>query len=347
MKDDRTTRLELITDCALYGGASLVWYGNILFRRLPNATYGESQAIYWAALAVFGAVGLAAALKRECRLWVFLRWLILAYAIYTVCAYAQTYGRILVAAAVICLAVSCAYGLWLRLRMAGGRRRRRHPYIRRWLSASSSVFAVGALAVMVLLGTSRIFGDNLIRASEQKMEVGDVAGMMESSADTLVRLKEETWRGLSTVEKLNVLQTAASIQAVQLGLPNEIRVGASNLEEHILGNYSDDTYMIAIDLDHLENGSARDVLNTCFHELYHSYEHRAAEAYRDASPELKTLVLYRRAAEYAWELDCYENAKENPERYIAQRCEVDSRAYADGAADEYFRFIDEYAPEYE
>ena len=36
------------------------------------------------------------------------------------------------------------------------------------------------------------------------------------------------------VEKLNVLQTAASIQAVQLGLPNEIRVGASNLEEHIL-----------------------------------------------------------------------------------------------------------------
>lgn len=342
MKTNRDMEWSFVRECVFYSVVAMICYRNVLFRCLPYASFEESKAILWTAVVCFGAVGVSMALQRHCSMWVFARWLILTYGVYTACAYARTAGGMFAAVAAVCLAVSGVYGVYLHMRTAG-RKCRRRPF-GRYRNACSSVFAIGALTVMLVLGAGRIFGGNLINASVHKTESGSIDGMVEANMDTLMKLREETWYSLSTREKLNVLQTAANIQAVHLGLPNEIQVGASNLPENTLGMYSDDAQMIRIDLSHLENDSVQDVLDTCFHEIYHSYQHWIADAYREAAPQMKGLYLYRQAAAYAWEFDHYQSSKKDWKSYSTQVCESDSRRYASHMVEAYFCFIDKDEP---
>ncbi len=57
--------------------------------------------------------------------------------------------------------------------------------------------------------------------------------------------------GSNNAGKLDTFQTVANIEAHYLGLPNELNVGAANLDEDTLACCDDSTYTISIDINHL------------------------------------------------------------------------------------------------
>ena len=339
---ERSRRLDWIfaAECAIYGVLSMIWYRNILFRCLPLATYGESRVILWTLVVGFGALGVLMGQRRQGSTMEFARFLVLAYGVYTAIAYAGIARRRMLAFAVVYQAFFVVYGVYL-LRCAAKHRRRRQ-YVIRHLRVCSTVFAVGVAALMVSLGISRLFGNALISASGPVREDGREQWTMEENMDAILKLKEETWSGLSAQERLNVLQVVVNIEASSLGLPNGVRVGADNLSGSTQGEYSDATRAISISLTHLMESSARDVLNTCCHEVYHSYQHRLVDAYREAPEALRGLELYRQAATYDWEFEHYQRAKADPELYAGQLCESDSRAYAACASAAYYSRMEAY-----
>ena len=340
MNKVRNEERSFIAECVIDGAISMIWYRNILFRCLPSASYGESRAILWIAVVVFGVIGMTRALRNQRSTAEFAGWMIVAYGLYTALAYAGIEGRKMAVCAGICLAFSCVYGIWLW--SCAAKRRRRRQYIARYLRVCSLVLVTGAAAVMLLLGLGRAFGNSLIGASVPVRKDAQEMWTVEEHMDTISMMREEVWSGLSAEERLNVLQVVANIESSLLGLPNEVQVGAANLSGSTRGEYSDDTHRILIDLTHLMENPVRDVLNTCCHEVYHSYQHRLVDAYRSAPEEARGLYLYSRAAAYDWEFGHYQHSEEHLELYMGQLCESDSRAYASCAVDAYFRYIEEY-----
>ena len=82
-----------------------------------------------------------------------------------------------------------------------------------------------------------------------------------------------------------------------------------------------------------------EVLDTLLHEIYHCYEHRLAEVYTSADPELQRLRLFRDAADYAGEVAQPVDPEEDYSAYAAQAMETDSRAYAAAGVQEYYHRI--------
>lgn len=158
-------------------------------------------------------------------------------------------------------------------------------------------------------------------------------------------LREEEWSRLTTQEKLDTLQTVANIEAHYLGLPNELNVGIANLGEYTFACYNDSTRTISIDLNHLENDSVYDVLDSCCHEAYHSYQHRLVEAYNAADENLKGLRIYKSATQYGQEFNNYIDGDYDFCLYYYQNCEMDARDYAEEAVSDYYRRIYEYLDE--
>lgn len=107
-------------------------------------------------------------------------------------------------------------------------------------------------------------------------------------------MQEDKWETLTTKQRIDALQTVANIEAHYLGLLNELNVGASNLREFALGCYSDKTHTISIDIEHLENDPVYEVLDTCCHEAYHSYQHRLVDVYNTTDTSSKCLRLYKK-----------------------------------------------------
>lgn len=76
------------------------------------------------------------------------------------------------------------------------------------------------------------------------------------------------------------------------------------------------------------------------HEVHHSYEYRLADAYQSASPEDQQLLLFRVASQYAYETKHYIDADDDYWGYASQTLELDSNAYAERRAEEYYGKID-------
>ena len=193
------------------------------------------------------------------------------------------------------------------------------------------------------IGKQVVVGDNIINSSIAATTNNQSNSLTSSNnSDTVRLLQEEEGNYLTTQEKLDALQTVANIEAHYLGLPNELNVGAANLGEYTLACYNDRTHTISIDLNHLENGSVYDVLDSCCHEAYHSYQHRLVEAYKSADEQMKGLRIYKPAIKYGEEFSDYSDGDYDYCSYYYQDCEMDARDYAEDAVDDYYRRIEAY-----
>lgn len=158
-------------------------------------------------------------------------------------------------------------------------------------------------------------------------------------------MQEDKWETLTTKQRIDALQTVANIEAHYLGLLNELNVGASNLREFALGCYSDKTHTISIDIEHLENDPVYEVLDTCCHEAYHSYQHRLVDVYNTTDTSSKCLRLYKKAVTYSQKFGNHENGYEDFCSYYYQKCESDARDYAEEAVLDYYERILKYLDE--
>jgi len=165
---------------------------------------------------------------------------------------------------------------------------------------------------------------------------------IEKNMDTILLLQEETWATLGAQQRMDVLQTVANIEATYFGLPHELNVTAEALEESVQGHYDDTTHTIAVDVDHLAQGTAHDLVETIAHEAHHAYEWRLVDLYNSTGSQERNLRLFLRIEEYRSNFDNYVSGTDDLSGYISQAVEIDSIRYGLTAVKDYYEAIEEH-----
>ena len=350
MKNKSTKSLgTYLFDCLFYMVICMIWYKHLLFRCLPGRTYAESRSVLWVMIGLFIVI-CAFIFNRYMRTgWTVVTALAVPFGLYTVLIYTKTVGNWMQIVLAFSGAFTLLYILCLMTRKIKNCRNKRKVIKRRLYHCcmvSQFIMAITLLMIMGTIGIQRVFGDNILNSSVLATTNNqNIPQTISNNIDTILLLQEEEWMKLTTQEKLDTLQTVANIEAHYLGLPNELNVGAANLGEYTLACYNDRTHTISIDLNHLENDSVYDVLNSCCHEAYHSYQHRLVDTYNDADENFKGLRIYRSAVQYGQEFTNYINGDYDFCSYYYQDCERDARDYAEDAVYDYYDRIFEYLNE--
>lgn len=340
---------DCLLDCLFYAIISMIWYKNLLFRCIPNLTYTESKWLLWL---MIGVSILAYTLILDIHKWTgwtVVKALSIPYGVYTVIVYSKTVSSWMTIVFVAASIIAISYSILLLLRKIKNRKNKakiiKHR-LQRCSVGTQSIATVALLLVMGIVAVNGVFGNNILNSAKPAIAHNQSNPQtISNNIDTVLLLQEDKWSTLTTQEKLDTLQTVANIEANYLGLPNELNVGAANLDEDTLACYDDSTHTISIDLDHLENDSAYDVLKSCCHEAYHSYQHRLVDAYNASDEQLRELRLFKAAARYSNEFDGYADGDNDFYTYYFQDCEIDARDYAIDAVEDYYNRIDEYLKE--
>ena len=350
MKDKSTMSLRAyLFDCLFYMAIAMICYKNLLFRCLPGRTCDESKTVLWVMIGLSILI-CAFALNRSMRTgWTVTTALVVPFGLYTVLTYIKTVGNWMLIVLASAVTLSVIYTVLLMIRKIKNRRNKGKVIKRRLhrcCVTSQSIVAIALLMVMGIIGAQGVFGDNILNSSiSATANNQSVPQTISNNIDTILLLQEEEWANLTTQEKLDILQTVANIEAHYLGLPNELNVGTANLDENTLACYNDRTHTISIDLNHLENDSVYDVLNSCCHEAYHSYQHRLVDAYNAADENSRGLRIYKLAVQYGQEFNNYVDGDHDFCSYYYQDCEIDARDYAEDAVYDYYDRIYEYLNE--
>lgn len=320
-----------------------VWYRSLLFRPLAGLERKASlHILLW--LTAAAVLALSLGFRRRKNGWISSACVFLPFGLYTVLAYAKTFRtRILL---ILVLTVVLAMGLTAV--MFWGRRlsrRRFRARVSRWkylmvcTAVSASVCLIGSVGWHAFL-EGELF-PAAVKAQASAVDKAQ-AQTIASNISEVLKLQPEVWQDLTTAQRIDTMQTICNIEVYYLGLPCAVTVSGSNLPENTLGSYDDSSRAVSISIEHLENDPVEEVLDTLLHEIYHCYEHRLAEVYTSADPELQRLRLFRDAADYAGEVAQPVDPEEDYSAYAAQAMETDSRIYAATGVQEYYDRIAAY-----
>lgn len=347
MKDRSTMEpIEYVVESIFWCLISMIWYKNILFRCFPNMSYTISKTILWIMLIVSIAVCYGGIFRKKRTGWSVLVSLVFPYGIYTIVSYWKSFQSRIVIVLLFATMLSLGIGVIVmtcKIKRTKSVKRVIAKRFCRCIAATGNIFSIAMVVIMVSLLIQEALGVPLFK-SGIGAETGNTAESqtISSNINTVLKLQEEEWIALNTNDKLGVLQCIANIEAHYLGLSNELNVGVANLPEYELACYSDASHTININFEHLENDSAAEVLNSCCHEAYHSYQHRLVDAYNEAPKEMRQLRIYENAVNYIEEFGNYADGYEDFCTYYAQQCEKDARSYAEDAVVNYYSKIDEY-----
>ena len=339
-------RIEFVVDHVWGAFIAWIWYKSILFRCLGHYSLKGSKLALLGSILLCCGAGIFLEMKKQRNGISVLMNLLAGFGLYTVLSYYPIKRKLILISTVTAASLAVVYSILILCQKIRKREMFKRILLRRAIragKASRDLICTSFAVIMLAIGFNVVFGTALITPSTvPTKQPGNVEQTISNNLDTLVMLQEETWSALTVDEKLNILQTIANIEQRYLGLPNELNVGASDLQEGLAGYYSDPDHLIIVSMDSLQNGSAYELTNTIAHEAYHSLQHRIVDAYDEASDELKSLILYHDAPIYKKELADYVDGFEDFCGYYLQECETDARRYAEAAADEYFERIDEY-----
>lgn len=114
------------------------------------------------------------------------------------------------------------------------------------------------------------------------------------------------------------------------------------------GSYRNESRTIYINLEVLENGSAKDSLNTILHEMRHLYQANLVDIYCRLSTEEKKIAYFSELREWSESFDSYNTVSgddysiEEYMNYYTEAIEIDARDYATNNIDRYYDAIDEW-----
>lgn len=320
-------------------------YRRLLFRTLPDTSLQLSSLVFWGLVFLVPLLNTFVVFRYRKGRWSALVSALLPLVIYNALAYRSTLGLWVVSALGTALVLFVLYTLYWMLHPIHCQARGLvyRSRLHRCLCFGQSVSMVCLLLLIPLLIFPQLTSSGVLNASTAAVSgTSEQPQTVRGNIDTLLLLQEDQWDTLTAHQRLNVLQTVANIEASYFGLNHELNVAAANLEEDVLGCYSDDTHTIRISLPLLEETSAHTALTTLCHEAFHAYEHRLADHYNTLTGDDRSLLLYAPAARYAAEFANYADSSEDFWSYYTQDCETDSRAYASYAVQEYYDLLDEY-----
>lgn len=148
---------------------------------------------------------------------------------------------------------------------------------------------------------------------------------------------DENWKNSSSDNKLSHLQTLTEIVSNNLAMGYCPQISAKSLSDDgsVLGTFDTQTGNITIDIDHLENDSARDVCIILLHETFHSYQSYIVS--RMCNNPLLNTPAFDTVRIWGDNLKSYNN--DYGIEYVTQPLEASSRAYAEKEMEKIFAYI--------
>lgn len=350
MKNKNTMgKTEFILKHILAAFIAMIWYKTLLFRCVSNLTLTQSMFCLCGFILFCTIVEIYLRFRnRRTAVGVALD-IIIPYGIYTVLVYAKIWPELIIGVLIVAVILSAIYTMLIMGQKVKNRWRYKlilKRRMKRALISFQTVVAIGMAVIMVTFGINMFWGSTIMRAAPANVTMSiSYAQNVSDNMDTVLKLKEEIWTGLSVQERLDVLQVIAQIERSYLGISSELIVGVANLDENILGYYNDGTHEIVINLESLLNDEVYEVLDTLCHEVYHSYQHRLADVYNSADANTQNLKLFKDLSSYVEELNDYKSGIEDYYTYYTQEIESDAREYAKYSVYDYYYIIFKYMEE--
>lgn len=336
---------DFLVDSIIDGNVLWIIYQCLLFRCPAGWTYAQSNGLLVGLMAGSILLGNAVLFRNHRTRGTMRAVVILPVGVYTLLIYWKTMDWRWHLPLLLGAGAALLYTILCMARKIPQPERKKQIIKRRlyrcwWVSCELLTGGVALLLAGLLINL--VLGVNLflprVRAVVGTSPAGTEQTLSEHAME-LQSLQEETWAALTLQQKLDVLQMVANIEAQELGLPQEVRVGGSVLEEDVLAQYADRTHTVKISLDHLETAGPLDVLDSVLHECYHAYQHRLVDLYEaEKDPAMLQLKVFRSVAQYAYEFTHYEG--EDDRAYYEQACETDARRYARQRTYDYLECMD-------
>ena len=152
------------------------------------------------------------------------------------------------------------------------------------------------------------------------------AAWPESAAPLLRSFEEERWKSLSIRERTDALQRLSTLEATRLGV-DPPTVTVLKLSPFILGSHKMTVNLIQLDLQHVTEDPAENVLYTCLHETFHSFQDYVIQNTDWDSP-LAASAYFEKARAWKANSEFYVSSNLNYDAYLTQPLEEDANAFA-------------------
>lgn len=343
-------KFEYLIYSTLFTAWFWVLYQNIFFRCLPSMTTATSRLILGIFAVITIGIGCGVTIRKRRNFVSVALNASCPFAVYWLVTYHKTYAMLSSAVVVMATLLSLSYfvitiSMYIRAKVKRVCKISVSKVV--WASfLSARTVAILCLCVVFLTAIPALLGLPLLQSSTKPTidTVGASNFTIESEIETLLVFSDGTWEELTAAERLDVLQKVANIESTYLGIPHELNVGATVLDDGVLGGYNDNTNSIIIDLTHLEHDDSYEVLDTVLHEARHAYQHSLISFYQIAAPEYKQLLVFKEVQQYDAEFSNYTHGSSNEtfDDYYYQTCEEDARSYADERSWLYWYYIEDY-----
>ncbi|MCC8131450.1 MAG: hypothetical protein LUC38_02935 [Oscillospiraceae bacterium] len=329
---------------------AMLWYRGLFFTALPGISVALSKTILWVMTIVLVAVGSLLTKSRWRNWFSVVVNILLPYELYTIFAYYIYLPRLVwasVAVSVVMVVVFFVLAMFMPIKNITERKAIILKRLKNVFMRSRFIIAMCLLILIVPIGFSIAFGHGLLNTS-----VESVVTTRESrdwtiayNMDTVLLLQEEEWSQLDEQEKLDVLGVIANIEIRYLGINHELYLKTAIIGGGTLAYYDDMNYEIVIDIDHLRDDDAYEVLQSLCHECYHSYQHQLIELYESTDDEYKGMLVFMYVDAYIEEFADYDDGEDSFWGYYSQVSEIMARSYAYNSVNDYYEHIEEYFAE--
>ena len=208
--DNTYGKVEFIIGHVWWAFIAWIWYKSILFRCIGTHSLAESKRILLVMLLCCSVLGIVLEIKKHRNGISVLLNLIAGYGLYSVLAYYPIKRRLIQVTIRVVVILAASYSVLILCRKIKSRRKRKRVLVRRIIrafSAAGIIICTGLAVIMISITFKAVFDTSLIRPSVIPTKESDVEEQtIANNMETLVLLREDTWKSLSVEEKLDVLQ---------------------------------------------------------------------------------------------------------------------------------------------
>lgn len=246
-------------------------------------------------------------------------------------------AKVNLAARIIIICLTVLFGLFkvmplIRTLMAKSTKKVKKKKVHR---ALGKMYAPVLICVLCCIYVINIFGiDGYTNIAATKTSYQESETVMTHYDEALESINENVWKDLTAQQRIDALQSICDYECantfgcrtatVQTGHPQS---------EYILGEYNHITNTILINVDHMNEDSVHDVVNTLLHETRHVYQRSVVNMLNDVEEKLDEedmqLSIFQYALSMRENFDNYKSEDMSYEGYYGQSSEADSRSWAE------------------
>ncbi len=337
----------------IFAAVSMVYYRSALFRCIYTHTYDESYTILIVIWAVCHFLSYLLTRKRRRNYLSLFTNTVLPLGIYSLIVYERAHPVVVLAIEIAIYVLGGAYCVAVLARRikADDSTVSRKVIMNRFKACLNGLRTVTAVCCSVLiiytLCLNAFDSPSVIPAVKPTADV--VETKQEVLADNLPVISgidPSVWKTLTFDERIDVMQTLANVERVQLGIGHEINLCADSLGFGTYGTYAHATHTVTLNFDILEMDNPYKCVETLCHETRHAFQRNVSEAYLSLDKDYQQLAIFDNARDYYENFDDYKDAYEDGfSEYEDQTVEADSRRYSRDRALFYFSVAELYLKE--